>query len=84
MVTLRSIEKQIVKAKEMIDEYINKPTKIKNMDDITESFLNLKGRLYNCNYSYMKYERIFLSDWNMFLNAFIDLQNKIIGDKADE
>ena len=79
MITLRSIEKQIVKAKEMIDNYINQPHKIKNMGDITESFLNLKEKLYKCNETFIKYDRIFLSDWNMFLDAFIDLQNIIEG-----
>ena len=79
MVTLRSIEKQIVKAKEMIDEYINKPIKTKNMDEITESFLILKEKLYKCNSDFLIYQRISLNDWNMFLDAFIDLQNKIIG-----
>lgn len=84
MITLRSIEKQIVKAKEMIDEYINTPTKIKNMDDIKESFLNLKEKLYVCNIDFLKFDRILFSDWNMFLEAFIDLKNKIIGDESDE
>lgn len=84
MITLRIIEKQIVKAKEMIDEYINTPNKIKNMDDIKESFLNLKEKLYKCNIDFLKYDRILLSDWNMFLDAFIDLKNKIIGDNSNE
>ena len=84
MITLRSIEKQICKAKEMIDEYINNPTKIKNMGDIIESFFNLKEKLYKCNIDFLEFNRIQLSNWNMFLDAFLDLQYKIIGDESNE